>query len=464
MISLKECSPKSEADNNAFSSRHRAGKPSLTIQIPTAKTRIPPSPRSPFIVPIQLEPFAESFRAKNAEGDFLGRAPLTDNAHHRRQYGQIRRVARFNFSQGVEALEPSPEALERTQEAAKAFFQLSYLLLEHQKSLFPLAGRNKCLGMVAVPNTKLAIIAISQDKDPSKDERLRHDMVVFLRQLNRTSKEWIFELACIPTKAQYLMPRTLSMRAPHPAPDASVKPHTRCVEVALMAALCKAGRTINFTATDTGIIAFGGTLWASQAVGKVAIPHFEGMTKRNDKYLERPALEVELSSSMKGWVDIWEPCPDHCKIYKYEMLAIGSSGGFSGSFFEPRSEGTALKQRNKAPVASLQKNYVTAGMALGLSCCLLGVSCESTQGDVSKMSLGAVTLFVASALFSVLSQDRQKAKARPNTFINFGSEHITAQKRAPEGLCCNHLSVQPAAERSPLLCGIAQPRPRSGTF
>ena len=318
--------------------------------------------------------------------------------------------------------------------------------------------------MVAVPNTKLAIIAISQDKDPSKDERLRHDMVVFLRQLNRTSKEWRFELACIPTKAQYLMPRTLSMRVPHPAPEASVKPHTRCVEVALMAALCKAGRTINFTAIDTGIIAFGGTLWASQAGGADAIPHFEGVTKRNDKYIERPALEVELSPSMRGWVDIWEPCPDHCKIYKYEMLAIGSSGGFSGSFYEPRSEGTVLKQRTKPPVAPLNKPYLMiAGMALGLSC-LLGERCESTQGDISKMSLGAVTLFVASALFSVLSQDRQKAKPRANKLLKFGSEHMAVEKRAPEGLCCNHLSVQPAAEISPVLCGIAQPRPRSGTF
>ena len=80
------------------------------------------------------------------------------------------------------------------------------------------------------------------------------------------------------------------------------------------------------------------------------------------------------------------------------------------------------------------------------------------------MSLGAVTLFVASALFSVLSQDRQKAKPRANKLLKFGSEHMAVEKRAPEGLCCNHLSVQPAAEISPVLCGIAQPRPRSGTF
>lgn len=300
------------------------------------------SERSPFKVPIQYERFAQSFETKDNEGLFLGRTPPVSQTN-RRQYSQICRVAKSEFLKGAEELEPTPQALERTKHAAKNFFLLSYQLLDQLNTHFPLAGCNKCLGMVAVPTTNLVIIAISQDKNPANDESLRNNMVIFLNRLNETTNDWKFELACIPTKAQYLMPRTISMRTPRAASESSVKPHTRCVEVALMAALCKAGRTIRFTSADTGIIAFGGTLWAN-STGSQAIPHFTvNDLTRNTKYIKQNPLEVVITPSLSGWIDIWEPCPEHCKIYKYEMLAIGAAGGFSSSFFEPRSEGDLSK-------------------------------------------------------------------------------------------------------------------------
>ena len=302
--------------------------------------------RSRLIVPMPYESFAHSFDTKLDDGAFLGRTSPAEKSHQRRQFAQICRVAKSELSKGEVALEPSLQALERTKQAAKDFFFLSYKLLDSSATMFPLAGRNKCLGMVAVPTTTVVTIAISQDKNPVNDESLRNEMVLFLNRLNQTTNDWTFELACIPTKSQYLMPRTISLRAPQAASEASVKPHTRCVEVALMAALCKAGRTKSFTSSDTGIIAFGGTLWAS-STGSEAVPHFEGV-ERNKKYTKQPSLEVILSADMSGWIDVWDPCPEHCKIYKYEMLAIGGAGGFSTSFFEPRSESGMPKWKSKS--------------------------------------------------------------------------------------------------------------------
>ena len=281
-------------------------------------------------VPMRYKLYAQSFTKKNKDGLFLGRTPPTNGINRCQQYAQICQVANNLFLRGPEALEPTSQALERTKNAAKDFFLLSYHLLNERKMQFPLAGRNKCLGMVVVPGSKLVSIAISQDKNPTNDELLRTTMVAFLEELNRTTEQWIFELACIPTKAQYLMPRTISMRTPQAASELSVKPQTRCVEVALMAALCKAGRTKKFTSADTGLIAFGGTLWASSDSDcSTVVPYFgvEGL-ERNTKYTTQKPLEVVITESLSGWIDIWDPCPEHCKVYKYEMLAIGAAGGF----------------------------------------------------------------------------------------------------------------------------------------
>jgi len=380
----------------------------LTVQIPSPlespiTTGSPRSERrslerSPFIVPMQYERYARSFSSKNNEGTFLGRTPHVDKTN-RRQYSQICRVAKTEFLKGEEALEPTPQALERTKQAAKDFFLLSYQLLETHNMQFPLAGRNKCLGMVAVPTKNLVMIAISQDKNPTNDELLRNEMVNFLNQINATTTDWTFELACIPTKAQYLMPRTISMRNPQAAPESSVKPHTRCVEVALMAALCKAGRTRSFTSADTGIIAFGGTLWASSE-GAEAIPYFNGVT-RNRKYITQDPLEVVISESLSGWVDIWEPCPEHCRIYKYEMLAIGAAGGFSSSFFEPRSEGRLI-QPKKIMIANQGLLLAIGFGSISAAICGAGVYLRAKNHNVLKDSV-SMAMLTASAVASTIT-------------------------------------------------------------
>ena len=295
--------------------------------------------RSPLVVPKEHECFASPFKKKNELGFFLGALSSERPSNARAQFSRTRCMAISVFHNGISALEPTKSALDRTKLAAKHFFSLSYTLLSETDQLFPLSSRNKCLGMVAVPNSKLVILAISQDKIPKSDDALRLNMVRFLEQLNKRTDEWIFELACIPTKSQYLMPRTFLMRTPHQAPQESVEPHTRCVEVALMAALNKVGRFLSFTASDTGIIAFGGTLWASEEES-LAIPSF-GNVERNKKYTSQKPLEVIFPDATKGWVDIWDPCSGHCAIYKYEMLAIGASGGPATSFTEPRSENFA---------------------------------------------------------------------------------------------------------------------------
>lgn len=387
-----------------LNSLHVNTLPDQDLSIPASSTR---SLRSPFKVPIQYERFARSFETKDNEGLFLGREPEVSQTN-RRQYAQICRVAKTEFLKGSEILEPTPQALERTKLAAKAFFSLSYPLLNKLNMKFPLAGRNKCLGMVAVPTTNLVIIAISQDKSPANDVLLRKEMVIFLNQLNQTTNEWKFELACIPTKAQYLMPRTISMRTPHAASESSVKPHTRCVEVALMAALCKAGRTRSFTSADTGIIAFGGTLWA-HSEGAEAIPHFAvNELARNLKYTKQHPLEVVISPTLSGWLDIWEPCPEHCKIYKYEMLAIGAAGGFSSSFFEPRSEGELPKRNLKDERNGLINQRLSFTIALGVistAVCGAGlyVRTQHQNGCKDHVSMAMLSTAILTSSITIVS-------------------------------------------------------------
>ena len=311
---------------------------------------------SPFKISQQLSLFTNRFNPKNENGEFLGETSEQRDSLQYCQFIQTRRLARSKFQLSGNSTfthhvstpiqEPSGSALERTKLAASAFFSLAYQILEDTRQIFPLAGKNKCLGMVAVPGTQknLVMIAISQDKDPNNDIELRHRMVDLLNEINRTNADWHFELACIPTKSQYMMPRTLFMRTTHPAPSTSITPRTSCVEVALMVALNKLGRHINFTTEDTGVIAFGGTMWTTPWCVKnsTAVPHFEG-AERNTKYTTKPPTFVDLGEGKKGWIDIWDPCGNHCAIYRQEMLAIGASGGPATSFIEPRSETNAMR-------------------------------------------------------------------------------------------------------------------------
>ena len=367
--------------------------------------------RSPFNVSMRYERFAQSFDNKNIQGCFLGRTPAESRVS-KQQFGQICRVSRSELLKGPEALEPTPAALERTQNAAKNFFALSYQITEEFKIPFPLAGLNKCLGMVAVPSTKLVIIAISQDTNPENDTEVRQNMVNFLSRLNTKTNDWTFELALIPTQAQYFMPRTIAIRTPQAALDSSVEPHTRCVEVALMAALCKAGRTKTFTSADTGIIAFGGALWAHPN-GNEAIPHFHAKDfKRSTKYTEKAPLEVVLTPTLSGWIDIWEPCPQHCKIYKYEMLAIGASGGFSSSFFEPRAENDLpIKPVKPEKNTRLNQRFIL-GAACGTISVAIGVAALYVQSKnhVSLKDKASVAILMTSTMALMASLNMMFSK------------------------------------------------------
>ena len=326
-----------------------------TLSINTAvETNLAPmtsrssSRESPFKISSQLSLFTDRFNPKNDNGEFLGETSEQRDSLQYCQFIQTSSMARSKFEfeekgalvhgRPVQSLEPTPHAIARTKRAVSDFFSLAYHVLDKNNEQFPLAGKNKCLGIVAVPESKLVMIAISQDKNPAADDALRSQMVDLLDRINHEeSNTWVFELACIPTKSQYMMPRTLFMRTIHPAPEEWVKPHTRCVEVALMVALNKIRR--NITPENASVMAFGGTLWAIpwRLENSAAAPHFEG-AKRNITYVTQPSISVDLGHGVKGWVDIWDPCKVHCAIYKDRMNAIGASGGPATSFTEPRSE------------------------------------------------------------------------------------------------------------------------------
>lgn len=292
------------------------------------------STRSLISVPKELECFAKGFQQKLEEGVFLGNLSEQRESLARGELQRVRCSAKaLYFSK--ESLEPTMEALDLAKRAMQDFFALAFNHLKQKGERYPLAGYNKCLGLAVVPRTRLVLIALSQDREPEKDRPLREKLCKLIFAVNQWSK-WIFELVRVPTQSEYLLLRTISMRAPHHAPMEWVEPRTRCCEPALMAALCKVGRFKRFAAAEAGIITFGCTLWASPK-GNEAVSGFEGI-QRNFKHVTKKPIEVKLNAHEAGWVDEWDPCSEHCLIYRRAMLAIGAAGGPATSFTEPRGD------------------------------------------------------------------------------------------------------------------------------
>lgn len=292
-------------------------------------------PSSPLNLPLKWHRFGTSFDAKIREGLVLGAPSTVSPTVEGAQLARMRCAARHVLSQEV-LLHPTDAALQRTKLAARAFFRIAYQHVQDTKENFPLFERNKCLGMVAIPRSKLVLVAVSQDKDPIQDIELRKKMVEFLQQMTSKSTKWVFELVRLPTPSAYVFLRTFQMRSPHRAPKELVEPHTRCVEVALAVALCKVGRFHKFAPSEAAVVPFGGAMWMS-IDGQEAKKGFGGIS-RNSKYLSQPALDVTLSDSEMGYVDIWDPCKVHCRIFMRDLLAMGAAGGPGTSFIEPRAE------------------------------------------------------------------------------------------------------------------------------
>ncbi|MDF1757580.1 MAG: hypothetical protein P1U74_04715 [Legionellaceae bacterium] len=243
----------------------------------------------------------------------------------------VRRMALFGYKNMT--LEPSISAKERTKQAAKDFFALSHELLSETGETFPLADKNKCLGVAVVKGNKRVYIAVSEDSEATRDIQLRNQLVDFLQRLNARSDKWRFELVHTPTATEYVLPRTLRMETSRPASSKEIGPRMRCVEVQLMAALNKVRRTIKYNPTDTAMVAFSGTLWANES-GLGGAANF-GNVKRSTKYIEGPSLEVTLHDNTKGYLDVWAPCEEHCAIYYREMLAIAAA---DEHLYGPRAE------------------------------------------------------------------------------------------------------------------------------
>ncbi len=307
------------------------------------------SVESPFSLKIseRYKNFVRSFEKKSQQGELLGEISPYRNSNQYCQFNQTRLMAKHQLNQMlVQPYTPDPKISARTFQAMKDFFMLSHAYLTEYGGQFPLANRNKCLGFSVVPGRSLVIIAISQDKDPNTDVDLRQNMALHLVHLNSLALEWLeqkrlscrwqFELARIPTQEQYLLPRTLSMRSPHWAHKESVLPRTRCVEVALSVAMCKAQRTCVFSLKDIFFLTVGGVIWGD-ITKAVPVEHFE-TKKRNLSYSSQAPIAIPLSNSTTAYIDVWDPCDEHCKIYMNEMLAVASAGGQATSYSEPRSE------------------------------------------------------------------------------------------------------------------------------
>lgn len=298
---------------------------------------------SSFSVPLLLSKFSFFFEQNLANNTFLGTNsyyPQSDKLALRNSM----MISKYNYHH--EALKPSANAIEKTQFAAASFYQLAHQYLSKHLKAFPLVGKNKCLGFVSLPNSKLVMIALSQDRDPKQDIKLRKKMVKLIAQINKLSKHHVFELALLPTKEQYLALRALSLPSPMMMPPKEViEPRTRCAEVSLMVALNKIARTKPLNPEQTCMLTFGCGLWANQKT-ELAIPGFNAQF-RNNKYTQG-YLKIELHDGSIGWLDVWQPCPNHCEPFLHNIRAMSFSGGPSSSFSGPRSEQLPFTQQNQS--------------------------------------------------------------------------------------------------------------------
>lgn len=287
-------------------------------------------------VPGSLTRFASGFHCKHIRGEFLGsrceQRPVIVKAELKRVRCSARHILTFSEL----PLQQNRSAVERTKHAARDFFRTVHCCLSASKKQFPLAGKNKCFGAAVVPRTNLVLIAVSQDRVPEKDVKLRKQLAELITEVNTLMDRWVFELVCVPTREEYLILRTLRMRSPRCSTAEEINPHTRCIEVALMVALCKAGRFKRFKPEEVGIMAFGGTLWTDKN-GNTAVKGFAGAA-RNRKYCKQQPFVFRLLNNVPACLDIWEPCGQHCSIYYEDMLAISAAGGPATNFTEPRSQ------------------------------------------------------------------------------------------------------------------------------
>ena len=238
----------------------------------------------------------------------------------------------------------SPAATNRTKQAARDFYALSYQLLAETGREFPLANKNKCVGIAVIKNNKSVFIAVSEDSNANNDLATRRALIAFFKELNARTDKWRFELVRTPAPMEFLLPRSLCMETSRPASGDEIRPRMRCVEVQLMVALNKVRRTVKYSMQDVAMLALGGTLWAS-ATDSVAIDYF-GNIGRNRKYTEESALELTLCNGQNAFIDVWEPCGEHCKIYYNEMLAIISA---DEHFYGPRADETFVDSRPATP-------------------------------------------------------------------------------------------------------------------
>ncbi|MCB1111732.1 MAG: hypothetical protein H7A37_04415 [Chlamydiales bacterium] len=299
------------------------------------------SPIAKTFIPIRMHPFLTSFKDKK---ELLGEREVEHPSVVRTTMANVGCMSKSILYTSDSLLSPSDESIEITERAASDFFSHAHKQLKNDlEDTFPLAGINKCLGFVVVPGKRLVLLAVSQDRNPKNDGPLRKRLISLIEKINEMQKKWIFELTRVPSTSEYLLIRSLKMRTPHQAPSDWIKPRTRCVEVALMAGLCKAGRFVSFKPQDVGMVAFSGTLWRYPHTSKskdqlnLAVAQFEGV-ERNIKYLTPKVIKVPLSDGSFGYLDVWNPCEEHCKIYYPEILAISASGCPATHFTSPRSD------------------------------------------------------------------------------------------------------------------------------
>ncbi len=258
---------------------------------------------------LQVEPSPEHEEA------FLGIEPDDPQDAKSRLKGVFSMAKYFYVQENVDQkFAPDLSARNRTKKAAAKFYQLAYSVKSESDENFPLYNKNKCIGFVSIPNSKIVIVAISQDRVPCNDISLRQEMAELIQNINNRNGTYQYCLARLPTKEQYFLLRALSAPISHDGDVAGqvidkrfdtkkyqklvsvslsdsdsvsdthnlsrsgshyipmmnhsvtndlIEYRTRCVEVALMVALNKTGRVISFAPKDVSMEAFSGGLWAN---------------------------------------------------------------------------------------------------------------------------------------------------------------------------------------------------------
>ena len=232
-----------------------------------------------------LESFVESMKFDhNDTGEGLqGRsASLSKNDVHPRVLNQSNSLYSENLAQSLQ--------YRLSDRAALHFYRTLYLLHIEKAEMFPLAGKNHCIGFAVMESEPDRVyMGVSQLRDLQEDKHSRASLKSLVEEVNVRS-ELVFTVVARPSNTQHATMRAIGEDISFAATPDLAKARSRCIEPGLFVALNKAGGAISPSAIH--LSTFGLTLWQhnqGDIIGNTPVSCFKSQKtlERNLKYVDK---------------------------------------------------------------------------------------------------------------------------------------------------------------------------------